>query len=191
MLQIPLGVPDCSTRLCPPTSTPPNRIAGEIGVFDSEVSLIRNGSSIIIGIIAREVRVFDSELSQAANHNGASSLTLQRSVKRIVGWGGTVTDQTSRDWKVCYERQRRLLLLTQSKLVESKNWRSRTLELRSLSCPDLMHEFEFEVRNPDSTCQNGSYPTFEIFSPERKWSMVGMFLPIQIKDCYFRPRTSW
>jgi hypothetical protein len=43
---------------------------------------------------------------------------------------------------------KRLLLSTQDELVESKN-RSRTLELRAFSCPDLMHEFEFEVRNPD------------------------------------------
>ena len=33
-------------------------------------------------------------------------------------------------------------------LVESKN-RSRTLELRSFSCPNLMHEFEFEIRISD------------------------------------------
>jgi hypothetical protein len=43
----------------------------------------------------------------------------------------------------CYFRPR-----TQDELVESKN-RSRTLELRSFSCPNLMHEFEFEVRISD------------------------------------------
>ena len=40
------------------------------------------------------------------------------------------------------------VLSTQDELVESKN-RTRTLELRSFSCPGLMHKFEFEVRNPD------------------------------------------
>ena len=43
----------------------------------------------------------------------------------------------------CYFRPR-----TQDELVESKN-RSRTLELRSFSCPDVIHEFEFEVRISD------------------------------------------
>ena len=46
---------------------------------------------------------------------------------------------SSEDW---------LLLSTQDELVESKN-RSRTLELRSFSCPNLMHEFEFEIRISD------------------------------------------
>jgi hypothetical protein len=41
-----------------------------------------------------------------------------------------------------------LLLSTQGELVESKN-RSRALELRYFSCPNLMHEFEFEVRISD------------------------------------------
>jgi hypothetical protein len=42
------------------------------------------------------------------------------------------------------------LLSTQDELVESKD-RSRTLELSvlSFSCPNLMHEFEFEVRISD------------------------------------------
>ena len=40
---------------------------------------------------------------------------------------------------------RRLLRLTQDEFIEPKHM-SRTLVLRSFSCPDLMHEFEFEVR---------------------------------------------
>jgi hypothetical protein len=58
-----------------------------------------------------------------------------------------------------------LLLSTQDKLVESKD-RSRTLELRSFSCPDVIHEFEFEVRISDQIqtvkMANGSWAKFEI-----------------------------